>query len=52
MNYIITKNPDYFRNIGNYNYCNLEDMVLTQKIAFDCETTGLNALKDKHLLFR
>lgn len=41
MNYIITKNPDYFRRIGQYNYCNLEDMILPEKLAIDTETTGL-----------
>lgn len=45
--WIITKNRSYFENIGDYNYCDLEDMVIPKKIAFDCETTGLNALKDK-----
>lgn len=43
MNYIITKNPAYFQKIGSYNYCSLEDMVLPDKIAFDTETTGLEA---------
>ncbi len=47
MNYIITKNPDFFKKIGNYNFCNLSDMVLPNKIALDKETTGLEALKDK-----
>lgn len=42
-NYIITKNPDYFKKIGDYNYCNLEDMDLPETIAFDSETTGLEA---------
>lgn len=46
MNYIITKNKDDFRKIGNYNYCNLEDMVLPDVIAVDTETTGLNCLVD------
>lgn len=47
MNYIITKNPDYFKKIGNYNFCELKDMILPEKIAFDKETTGLKALKEK-----
>ena len=41
MNYIITKNIEYFKKIGNYNYCSLEDMILGDKIAIDTETTGL-----------
>lgn len=47
MNYIITKNKKYFEAIGNYNYCNLEDMVIPYKIAIDTETTGLDCIKDK-----
>lgn len=47
MNYIVTKNPDFFKKIGNYNFCELKDMVLPNKIALDKETTGLKALKDK-----
>lgn len=42
MNYIITKNKKYFESIGDYNYCNLEDMILTEVVAVDTETTGLN----------
>ena len=45
--WIITRNKPFFERIGNYNYCNLEDMVLPNKIAIDKETTGLSALKDK-----
>jgi len=41
MNYIITKNPSYFTKIGNYKFCNLEDMSLPDTIAVDTETTGL-----------
>lgn len=41
MNYIITNNKDFFENIGQYNYCNLEDMVLPKTIAVDTETTSL-----------
>lgn len=40
-NYIITKNPEFFEKIGNYNYCNLEDMILPETISIDTETTGL-----------
>jgi len=43
MNYIITKNKEYFSKIGEYNFCNLENMVLPNKIALDTETTGLFA---------
>jgi DNA polymerase-1 len=41
MNYIITKNKEYFEKIGEYNYCNLEDMILPETLALDTETTGL-----------
>jgi|SRR6478736_135507 len=43
MNYIITKNPDYFRKIGDYNYCLLEEMKLLDTLGIDSETTGLEA---------
>jgi DNA polymerase I-like protein with 3'-5' exonuclease and polymerase domains len=39
-NYIITKNAEYFSKIGEYLYCNLEDMILPDVIAIDTETTG------------
>lgn len=45
-NFIITKNPKYFSKIGNYNFCNLEDMKLQETIAIDLETTGLSSFKD------
>lgn len=42
MNYIITKNPEYFQKIGNYNFCQITDLEnLPEIIAFDTETTGL-----------
>ncbi len=41
MNYIITKNKQYFEKIGNYNYCSLEEMILPETLALDTETTGL-----------
>lgn len=41
MNYIVCKNKITFEFIGEYNYCTLEDMVLTETIACDSETTGL-----------
>lgn len=41
MNYIITNNKDFFKKIGSYNYCRLEDMVLPKTIAVDTETTSL-----------
>jgi len=41
MNYIITKHKEFFDNIGEYNYCDLEDMILPETIAIDTETTGL-----------
>lgn len=40
-NFIITKNYEYFKKIGDYNYCTLDDMVLPDEIAYDSETTGL-----------
>lgn len=43
MNYIICKNRKPFEAIGQYNYCSLEDMILSDIIAVDTETTGLNA---------
>lgn len=45
-NYIITKNPDFFKKIGDYLFCSLEDMILPNKIAIDTETTGLEARKN------
>jgi DNA polymerase I-like protein with 3'-5' exonuclease and polymerase domains len=41
MNYIICKNKSFFQSIGDFNYCNLEDMFLTETLAIDTETTGL-----------
>jgi len=41
MNYIITKHPEFFDNIGKYNFCSLEEMVLTLILGLDTETTGL-----------
>ena len=41
MNYIICKDRSLFEKIGEYNYCNLEDMILGDVIALDTETTGL-----------
>lgn len=41
MNYIITKNPKFFDKTGNYNFCELEDMILPETVAVDTETTGL-----------
>jgi DNA polymerase I-like protein with 3'-5' exonuclease and polymerase domains len=51
MNYIISKNPDYFKKIipgqialtKTIGFCNLEDMILPDVIAVDTETTGLQA---------
>ena len=47
MNYIITKNKSFFEKIGDYNYCDLNEMQLPKKYGYDSETTGLKALKDK-----
>lgn len=41
--WIVTKRKEYFQAIGDYNYCNLSDMILPRKIAYDSETTGLKA---------
>ena len=44
MNYIITKHPEFFDKIGQYNFCSLEQLsTLPDEIAFDSETTGLFA---------
>jgi len=40
-NYILTKRQDYFNLIGDYDFCNIDDVVLPKKIAVDTETTGL-----------
>ncbi|RPJ28034.1 MAG: hypothetical protein EHM25_10480 [Nitrosopumilales archaeon] len=47
MNYIITKHPEFFSKIGNYDFCELEDMILPEKIAIDTETTGLRAREEE-----
>lgn len=42
MNYIITKNKEFFNRIGNYNFCDIEELkTLPNLIAFDTETTSL-----------
>lgn len=46
MNYIVTKNKEFFSKIGNYNYCDLKDMLLPDILAYDSETLGLQALTD------
>lgn len=43
MNYIICKDKSFFKNIGDYNYCELKDMILPETISIDTETTGLQA---------
>lgn len=43
MNYIVCKDIEYFKKIGEYNYCSLEQMILPDTIAIDTETTGLVA---------
>lgn len=42
MNYIITKRLDYFKLIGEYTFCKLTDMLLSDKLAVDTETTGFD----------
>lgn len=47
MNYIITKNKQYFQKIGEYNYLALEEVKIDSPIlAYDSETEGLNPLTD------
>lgn len=43
-NYIITRNKEWFSSIGTYNFCNLEDMVLPDTIAYDSETNNLKPI--------
>jgi DNA polymerase-1 len=43
MNYIVTKNKEYFQQIGNYNYCDLLDIIFPEIISIDSETTGLHS---------
>lgn len=45
MNYIVTNRKEYFQKIGNYNYCQLSDMILPKTIAYDSETTGIKFYK-------
>lgn len=45
MNYIVTNRKDYFKRIGEYNYCSLEEVILPSKIAVDTETTSLKPHK-------
>lgn len=47
MNYIVTNNINFFTKIGNYNYCTLDEMLLTDVIAVDTETTGLDSKIDR-----
>lgn len=39
-NYIITKTPEFFEKIGQFNFCQLEDMILPEILAVDTETTN------------
>lgn len=36
--YIITKNKSFFEKIGEYQYCQLDDMILPEMLACDSET--------------
>jgi len=47
-NYIICKkhNQHKFKKLGYHDFCNLEDMILYNTIAFDSETDGLVARKN------
>lgn len=42
MNYIVTKNKDFFTKIGVFSYCGLAEMSLPPLIAVDTETTSLS----------
>jgi DNA polymerase I-like protein with 3'-5' exonuclease and polymerase domains len=42
MNYVITKNKEFFNKIGKYNFCDLNNMLLPKRVAIDTETTGLD----------
>ena len=44
MDYIITKTPQFFEKIGQYNYCQLKDMILPETVAIDLETTELKPI--------
>lgn len=46
MNYIITKHPEFFKGIGNYQFTKLENMELPEMVAVDTETTGLKPITD------
>lgn len=39
-NYIITKTPEFFKKIRQFNFCQLEDMILPEVLAIDTETTN------------
>lgn len=52
MNYIVTKNPNKFLGVGNYNYCFLEDIILPNIISCDSETTGLEVRKHNMFCFQ
>ncbi len=43
-NYIITKTPEFFKKIRQFNFCQLEDMILPEVLAVDTETTELKAI--------
>lgn len=43
--YIVTNRKEYFEEIGNYLYKNIEDIKLPRKIAYDSETTDLKPHK-------
>jgi len=44
MNYIVAREREPFQKLGDYNYCTLEEMILPDILAFDTETTGLQAI--------
>lgn len=42
MDYIITRNKEFFSNIGEFNYCDLDHLsAIPNTIGFDTETTSL-----------
>jgi len=45
MNYIVTNRRTCFKEIGEYNYCDIESIILPKKISVDTETTSLKTFK-------
>lgn len=43
-NYIITKDKDFFKSIGNFLFCDLKEMDLPPTVALDLETNSLKPI--------